>query len=145
MGSTLVRAITAFVRGGRSRRTLLRDSYLGVNFNDTRTWGCVMLAISAIGCSDRLLCGVLVGRGPTGATSRLGCREFCKADRGDRLAWCLRSNLKRLKLLNFGLIVRATEAVDRSDFSNVVWWPNRVYGYGLPVDMGMTVDADQGD
>ena len=55
MGSTLVRAITAFVRGGRSRRTLLRDSYLGVNFNDTRTWGCVMLAISAIGCSDCLL------------------------------------------------------------------------------------------
>ena len=55
MGSTLVRAITAFVRGGRSRRALLRDSYLGVNFNDTRTWGCVMLAISAIGCSDRLL------------------------------------------------------------------------------------------
>ena len=53
--------------------------------------------------------------------------------------------MKRLKLLNFGLIVRATEAVDRSDFSNVVWWPNRVYGYGLPVDMGMTVDADQGD
>ena len=42
MGSTLVRAITAFIRGGRSRRTLLRDSYLGVNFNDTRTWGCVM-------------------------------------------------------------------------------------------------------
>ena len=31
MGFTLVRAITAFVRGGRSRRVLLRDSYLGVN------------------------------------------------------------------------------------------------------------------
>ena len=31
MGSTLVRAITAFVRGGRSRHVLLRDSYLGVN------------------------------------------------------------------------------------------------------------------
>ena len=30
-GSTLVRAITAFDRGGRSRRVLLRDSYLGVN------------------------------------------------------------------------------------------------------------------
>ena len=29
--STLVRAITAFDRGGRSRRVLLRDSYLGVN------------------------------------------------------------------------------------------------------------------
>ena len=31
IGSTLVRAITAFDRGGRSRRVLLRDSYLGVN------------------------------------------------------------------------------------------------------------------
>ena len=31
IGSTLVRAITAFVCGGRSRRVLLRDSYLGVN------------------------------------------------------------------------------------------------------------------
>ena len=31
IGSTLVRAITAFGRGGRSRRVLLRDSYLGVN------------------------------------------------------------------------------------------------------------------
>ena len=31
MGSTLVRAITAFVRGGHSRRALLRDSYLGVD------------------------------------------------------------------------------------------------------------------
>ena len=31
IGSTLVRAITAFVRGGRSRCVLLRDSYLGVN------------------------------------------------------------------------------------------------------------------
>ena len=31
MGSTLVRAITAFIRGGRSRRALLRDSYRGVN------------------------------------------------------------------------------------------------------------------
>ena len=49
------------------------------------------------------------------------------------------------KLLSFGLIVRATEAVDRSDFSNVVWWPYRVYGYGLPVDMGMTMGAIQGD
>ena len=67
IGSTLVRAITAFVCGGHSRRVLLRDSYLGVNFNDTRTWGCVMLMISAIGCSDRLLC-----RG---------------ADRGDQSTW----------------------------------------------------------
>ena len=32
IGSTLVRAITAFGRGGRSRRVLLRDSYLGVNY-----------------------------------------------------------------------------------------------------------------
>ena len=31
IGSTLVRAITAFDCGGRSRRVLLRDSYLGVN------------------------------------------------------------------------------------------------------------------
>ena len=31
IGSTLVRAITAFDRGGHSRRVLLRDSYLGVN------------------------------------------------------------------------------------------------------------------
>ena len=31
IGSTLVRAITAFDHGGRSRRVLLRDSYLGVN------------------------------------------------------------------------------------------------------------------
>ena len=31
IGSTLVRAITAFDRGGRSRHVLLRDSYLGVN------------------------------------------------------------------------------------------------------------------
>ena len=31
IGSTLVRAITAFDRGGRSRRVLLRDSYLGVD------------------------------------------------------------------------------------------------------------------
>ena len=31
IGSTLVRAITAFDRSGRSRRVLLRDSYLGVN------------------------------------------------------------------------------------------------------------------
>ena len=75
MGSTLVRAITAFVHGGHSRRTLLRDSYLGVNFNDTRTWGCVMLAISAIGCSDHLRWLWDVG-GPTGAPSRLGCGEF---------------------------------------------------------------------
>ena len=29
--STLVRVITAFDRDGRSRRALLRDSYLGVN------------------------------------------------------------------------------------------------------------------
>ena len=29
------RAITAFDRGGRSRRILLRTSYLGVNFNYT--------------------------------------------------------------------------------------------------------------
>ena len=36
------RAITAFV-AGRSRRVLLRDSYLGVNFNDTWTWGCVLM------------------------------------------------------------------------------------------------------
>ena len=35
IGSTLVRAITAFVRGGRSRRVLLGDSYMGVNYNDT--------------------------------------------------------------------------------------------------------------
>ena len=62
-----------------------------------------------------------VGGGPTGATSRLVCREFCEADRGDRLAWCLRSNFETFILLNFGLIVRATEAVNRSDFSNVVW------------------------
>ena len=75
MGSTLVRAITAFVRGGRSRRALLRDSYLGVNFNDTRTWGCVMLAISAISCSDRLL-WLWDVEGLTGATSRLGYGEF---------------------------------------------------------------------
>ena len=68
--------------------------------------------------------GVLVGGGLAGATSRLGCRGFCKADRGDRLAWCLRNNFETFILLNFGLIVRATEAVDRSDFSNVVWWPN---------------------
>ena len=65
-----------------------------------------------------------VGGGPTGVTSRLGYREFCEADRGDRLAWCLRNNFEVPKLLNFGLIVRATEAVDRSDFPNVVWWPN---------------------
>ena len=32
IGSTLVRAITAFDRGGRSRRVLLRASYLGVNY-----------------------------------------------------------------------------------------------------------------
>ena len=32
-------------------------------------------------------------------------------------------------LWDFDLIVRATEAVDRSDFSNVVWWLNWVYGY----------------
>ena len=31
IGSTLVRAITAFDRSGRSRCVLLRDSYLGVN------------------------------------------------------------------------------------------------------------------
>ena len=31
IGSTLVRVITAFDRGGRSRRVLLKDSYLGVN------------------------------------------------------------------------------------------------------------------
>ena len=31
MGSTSVRAITAFVRGGHSRHALLRDGYLGVN------------------------------------------------------------------------------------------------------------------
>ena len=31
IGSTLVRVITAFDRGGRSRCVLLRDSYLGVN------------------------------------------------------------------------------------------------------------------
>ena len=71
------------------------------------------------------------------------------ADRGDQSTWLprifMRDNFGMPKLLNFGLIVRATEAVDRSDFSNIVWWPNRVYGYGLPVDMGMTVDADQGD
>ena len=78
-----------------------------------------------------------VGGGPTGATSRLGYREFCKADRGDRLAWCLRSNFETLKNMKFffffffffffeifNLIVRATEAIGRSDFSNVVWWPN---------------------
>ena len=31
IGSTLVRAITAFDRGGRSGHVLLRDSYLGVS------------------------------------------------------------------------------------------------------------------
>ena len=31
IGSTLVRAITAFDRGGHSRHVLLRDSYLGVD------------------------------------------------------------------------------------------------------------------
>ena len=100
IGSTLVRAITAFVRGGRSRRVLLRDSYLGVNFNDTRTWGCVMLAISAIGCSDRLL-WLWDVEGPTGATSRLGYGEFCKVDRGDRLTWCLRGNFEMFKTMKF--------------------------------------------
>ena len=69
------------------------------------------------------------GKGPTGATSRLGYRGFCKADQGDRLAWCLRSNFETLKIMkffeiffffwNFNLIVRATEAIGRSDFSNV--------------------------
>ena len=66
--------------------------------------------------------------GPTGATSRLGYREFCKADRGDRLAWCLRSNFETPKTMKFFeiliLIVRATEVIGRSDFSNIVWWPN---------------------
>ena len=32
IGSTLVRAITAFDRGARLRCVLLRDSYLGVNY-----------------------------------------------------------------------------------------------------------------
>ena len=52
---------------------------------------------------------------------------FCKADQGDRLTLFMRGNFemfKTLKFLKFDLIVRATEAVDRSDFSNVVWWPN---------------------
>ena len=65
--------------------------------------------------------------GQTGATSRLGYREFCKADRGDWLAWCL-MDFETLKFC-FDLIVRATEAVDRSDFSNVDLWPNWVYRY----------------
>ena len=55
-------------------------------------------------------------------TSRLGYGEFCKADRGDRLTWCLRGNFetfKTMKFWNFDLIVRAIEAVDHSDFSNV--------------------------
>ena len=39
---------------------------------------------------------------------------------------------------NFDLMVRATEAVDRSDFSNVDLRPNWVYGYrqGVTVDVG---------
>ena len=37
IGSTLVRAITAFDRGGRSRHVLLRDSCLGVNL-DVGLW-----------------------------------------------------------------------------------------------------------
>ena len=68
IGSTLVRAITAFDCGGRSRRVLLRDSYLGVNLSDAWMWGCVVLAISANGCSDHLL-WLWDVEGPTGATS----------------------------------------------------------------------------
>ena len=47
---------------------------------------------------------------------------FCKANRGDQSTWFMRDNFetfKTLKILKFDLIVRATEAVDRSDFSNV--------------------------
>ena len=63
IGSTLVRAITAFDHGGRSRRVLLRDRYLGVN--------CMTLGRGAVLCW-RLVqtvaliaycgCGMLRGR-----------------------------------------------------------------------------------
>ena len=64
IGSTLVRAITAFGRGGRSKRVLLRDSYLGVNYIILRR-GAVAVAWQLVQtvASDRLLCGVL-GGGP---------------------------------------------------------------------------------
>ena len=68
IGSTLVRVITAFVRGGRSRRVLLRDSYLGVNFNDT---------------SGVVLCWRLVQS--VALIAYCGCGRG--ADRGDQSTW----------------------------------------------------------
>ena len=70
IGSTLVRAITAFDRGGRSRRVLLRDSYLGVNL--------ITLRRGAVAVAWRLVQTVAL-------IAYCGCGRG--ADRGDQSTW----------------------------------------------------------
>ena len=91
IGSTLVRTITAFGRGGRSRHVLLGDSYLGVN--------CFILRHGAVAGAWRLVQTVALIAycvGCWGVTWNVWTIEFwfdCQGDRGGRSLWFLKRSL----------------------------------------------------